>query len=448
MDETTQFGPSPDRIDPAAMADLEAMPQDDSALLGPIPIPGQNVNAFFAKAAESLIEKGHVKSGSGFIGEWRDSRDAQDAETRLQEWAVNTDAILEATGERVHIIGTDLFSSRRVEYIDFPELPLHWVDVKELAATPASTIAQREIDIAAKKDALIAGLREETATLSEQHDALEKQIHDLTVDYDAKLKAQLTISNGLMDELKGKADYIRYLEGELARYDTMADRVVLQMQPASAQRGKIETTTHPDIDDGSLTDFINQGWRVAFEAAYVLPAYDKEVCHMVRLERDAQDEAHSPMEAHVSADLPSYEDIAAEVIGDGTLDETPTSPEVEEIYIHMDDGEPAWKSEMDPVKREAMIYAARKATVGQKAAGRMIAQARARQKRQRDDGLIRVGDRLIDPQAMPMAATLASGITADELIAAMNEKVKAKVMDAMRASQPQGAAVVPLLLGQ
>jgi hypothetical protein len=49
---------------------------------------------------------------------------------------------------------------------------------------------------------------------------------------------------------------------------------------------------------------------------------------------------------------------------------------------------------------------------------------------------------------MPIAATLASGITGDELIDAMNERVKAKVVAAMRPAQPQRPSPVPLMLGQ
>jgi hypothetical protein len=187
---------------------------------------------------------------------------------------------------------------------------------------------------------------------------------------------------------------------------------------------------------------------VVFEAAYVLPAYGKDACHMVRLERDVPDTAHPPMEARAAASLPSYEDILTEMIGDECPVETPAFPDVEEIYIHMDGGEPAWKSEMDSVKREAMIYQARKATLGPKAAGRMIAQTRARQKRHRADGLVQVGHLLLDPKTMPIAATLASGITGDELIDAMNERVKAKVVAAMRPAQPQRPSPVPLMLGQ
>ena len=314
-----------------------------------------------------------------------------------------------------------------------------------------AAIAEKELDLAkqrdemaaqlAQKDQTIKALRHETESLSDQVVALERQLDALTADYDKKLKAQLEISNGLKRELHMAVEIARALEASLP-----SQRMRIEV------KRKIETTTHPDIDDGSLTDFINQGWRVVFEAAYVLPARDKEVCHMVRLEREVPDTAHPPLEARADRG----QDIPFEMIyedGDRSdQDDVPVHEQVEEIYIHMDArpvlDEPAWKAAPDEAQREAMIYMARKATLGSKAAGRMIAQTRAWQKRQRADDLVQVGHLLIDPKTQPLTATLSSGITGEELIDAMNEKVRVKVMDAMRAAQPTRPAPVPLMLGQ
>lgn len=312
------------------------------------------------------------------------------------------------------------------EPVDIDAMKAH-MDID--GADSEAVIAGQEMDLAAQRD-------EQAAYIAEL-----EQAHEIARDYIEKLEAQRHLT----------------LEAVAGR-----DAVLERAQQMTARR-KIETTTYPDIDDGSLTDFINQGWRVVFEAAYVLPAYDREVCHMVRLERETQDTAHPPMEARAAAGIPAYEDIPGEM----SDDETPAEPDpylqVEEIYIQMDGGEPAWKSEIDPVKREAMIYAARSATVGKKAAGRMIAQTRARQKRQREQGGapdieylvgspkvngLRVGKLALDPAKFPLLNTLASGVTGDELIDAMNEKVKARVMAAMLAAQPQRPSPVPLMLGQ
>lgn len=243
-----------------------------------------------------------------------------------------TQAVLRDGGDKVIVINEDL-DLREIEMMDDRAMfdgigykkQTRWVNMADLMVPfqipphdqapieTGSTIAERELNAAVKKDQQIAGLLRETSRMSDTIDAQDREI-------------------ALKDEL------IKALKADLAmerERTTELQRAIVAERPPVKR--KIETQTHDDIGDDVLADMINAGWRVVFEAAYVLPAYNKEVCHMVRLEREVQEPASPPQdEARTAVEIPPIDDAPPTPPADDEDDDDKIKhPRPAEIFFHV-----------------------------------------------------------------------------------------------------------------
>jgi hypothetical protein len=303
---------------------------------------------------------------------------------------------------------------------------------------PLPTIAEREIDLVTKKDYLIADLRTQTARQSDLIDQLEEKIRTLTTDYDAKLKAQLLIANGLMADLAKK-------ERDLAEVGAAFAEMMHKQHSVQTANRKIQIKTVRDLTDKALADLINEGWDVKFETIYV-EHYDGEGdpisnnVHLIRLEREVLGTAHPPMEDARAAVFPLAptptpdnviaKDDEGDVIVAGMWEEDDITPiRVPELERAFAEGLP--QKTPPGLNQSAPIGQVGTLIMRQKNRGNL--QRRHTEERDNPEasirhttlpnGHLRVGGLVLDPKRFPIAATILQH-GAEATLDALDEKVK------------------------
>lgn len=281
---------------------------------------------------------------------------------------------------------------------------------------PVPIIAAKEIDLAQQRDdqaARIAALEQQVAQLTEQRNIeqadkaifrqsmdLYEWAHDMARDYIVRLEGQRDVLSETLSQARATH------QADMERYG--------HRQPSQTVKRKIETMSLRNPEMQALADLINEGWKVVFETTYVMGGYEEAyVTHFLRLEREVLETAHPPMEeARDVVDLP-----AAEPVSDGAEDAVPL--DARKLWVEaLDESEPV----PDPAQAPVLLI---------------------------DEAAeLKVGSLALDPKKFPITAALASGVSTEDLITAMNQKIKAKVIAAMLTSQARRSAPVPLMLGQ
>ena len=416
-------------------------------------------------------------------------------EQKTIDWGVDTTPLY--GGRKVDVIAVK-GNQRQVQWFEPGEAEptKRWVGLEDLIEMCGVPIPPRgeSLSVVAAEDAVIAQIE---IDLAQQRDEMAKRIAELeemlrqqTEAYDGKLKHQHQVA---VERLKDRDA----AQAKVKTLEAVMPPIIMPNRPRHETKIVFAAVGQASLDEAlrlSLERFEGEGWNIAFEQ-YQAGSSERPSSYFARLTREAQAPAHNPQpDVRVALAVSVVEPAAEEAPEDNTvimgshwedvadIEET-MYPDLWKILvedpneIEEDDlqstpvmllTESAWTSEPDPLTRDRMIYEARKATAGSKAAGRMIAQERSRAKHARGEVAtsevryltgelpvkpipqnVQVGNLVRDRKKYPITSTMMKhNVGAAEILAVMDLQIKMRVETARQTSLAQQPSFPPLMLGQ